>query len=147
YARDPISGGFNYPQQFHKLYSEGPAGRHPLVVNRGRATAVLYDIERTVYQLQQGLDHDPNLAVIMAQGLTTFSPVINAFDDWIDYTQLDLPQADLHERLLRIMTTSLLTTPMPRLWYWPNEIRSVSSLSHDVEISDADQNAQVAAVT
>jgi hypothetical protein len=147
YARDPVSGGFNYPQQFHKLYGEGPAGRHPLVVNRGRATAVLYDFERSVYQLQQGLDHDPNLAVIMAQGLTTFSPVLNVFDDWIDYTQLDLPQADLHERLLRVMVTSLLAVPMPRLWYWPNEIRSVSSVSHDVEISDAGQNAQVASVT
>ena len=147
YARDPASGGFNYPQQFHKLYQEGPAGRHPLIVNRGRATAVLYDFEQTVYQLQQGLTHDPSLAVVMARGSTTFSPIINFFDDWIDYTQLDLPQADMHERLLRVMITSVLPSPIPRLWYFPNEIRSVSNLSHDVEIADADQNAQVAAAT
>ncbi|MFK4719395.1 hypothetical protein [Bradyrhizobium niftali] len=147
YARDPVSGTFNYPLQFHKLYSAGPAGRHPLVVNRGRATAVLYDIERTIYQLQQGLDHDPNAAIIMAGGLTTFNPVINVFDDWVDYTQLDLPQADLHERLLRVMVTSLSPAPIPRLWYWPNGLRSVASLSHDVEISVPDQNTQVATET
>jgi hypothetical protein len=147
YARDPASGGFNYPQQFQKLYQEGPAGRHPLIVNRGRATAVLYDLERTIYQLQQGLDHDPSLTVVIARGSTTFSPIINFFDDWIDYTQLDLPQADLHERLLRVMITSILPAPIPRLWYLPNGIRSVSNLSHDVEIAFAGQNAQVAAAT
>ncbi|MGH9629169.1 MAG: hypothetical protein ACRD7E_12670 [Bryobacteraceae bacterium] len=149
YARDPATGGFNYPQQFHRTFE---SGRHPLVVRNDRAIAFLYDFDRTVLQLQQGLDHDPSVGVEIIKITGTgepvvFSPVINVFDDWIDYCQLDLPQADLHERLLRQAVTELLEHPLPRIWYLPSGFRSVASLSHDVETSGPEQTAAVAATS
>ncbi|MBI3280201.1 MAG: hypothetical protein HYZ57_10205 [Acidobacteria bacterium] len=145
YARDPATNTFNYPQQYHKLYK---SGRHPLIVRNGRAVAFLYDFETTVLRLQQGMDVDPAIAVQLVQISTlgqplVFSPVINAFDDWIDYTQLDLPQADLHERILRQLVTSLVDTPVPRVWYLPNGYHSVASLSHDIETAGPNQRTTV----
>jgi hypothetical protein len=147
YSRDMASGDFNYPQQFHRLYQ---SGRHPLIARSGRAAVYLYDFERTVAQLQQGQDVDPAVAVQLVQisqtgAPITFSPVINNFDDWVDYCQLDLPQADLHERVLRQVMMSLAGLPLPRIWYLPNGYRSVASLSHDIESAGPNQQATVEA--
>jgi hypothetical protein len=145
YARDPVTNGFNYPQQFHKLYR---SGRQPLVVRSGRVVAFLYDFETTVQRLQQGADFDPSIATQLVQISQTgapvvFSPVINMFDNFVDYCQLDLPQADLHERLLRQVISAVVDVPLPRLWYLPEGFRSVASLSHDIETAGPNQATQV----
>jgi hypothetical protein len=145
YARDPVTNGFNYPQQFHKLYK---VGRQPLVVRSGRVVGFLYDFESTVLRLQQGADSDPSVATQLVQISQTgapvvFSPVINMFDNFIDYCQLDLPQADLHERLLRQIVTAVGEVPLPRVWYLPNGYRSVASLSHDIETAGPNQQTAV----
>jgi hypothetical protein len=148
YRLDPTTGSFAYPRSLHR---EVEVKRTPLVVRRGRTVAFLFDFEHTVKSLQQGR---PNRATPKAvkSGLlpgvdpgagAAIPPVISGFDDWIDYTAWDLPQADLHERLLRQAILGLLETPLPRVWYWPGAARSIASLSHDVETSEPGQEEAV----
>jgi hypothetical protein len=103
--------------------------------------AFLFDFERTIRLLQQGQEVSD---VLMAQlvyfselGMAVaFTPIINAFNNFVDYLNFDLPQADLHERILRQEVSALCSFPIPRLAYLPNAYRSVSSISHDVETGD-----------
>lgn len=152
YRRDPATGTFDYPRALH---DETEVARSPLVVRRDRTVAFLFDFEGTVRELQQGRPEkvSPRIhksGVVPPESpelLATIPSVISAFDDWVDYTAWDLPQADLHERLLRQAIAGLLDAPLPRLWYWPGGVRSVASLSHDVETSLLGQPDMVRAST
>lgn len=139
YRLDPATGSYDYPRALHRTLE---VAKTPLVVRRGRTIGFLFDFEETVKNLQQGrpervapevrgrLRPDPGPAAGAG-----FAPVISSFDDWVDYTAWDLPQADLHERLLRQAIVDLLDAPLPRLWYWPGAARSIASISHDVEVT------------
>lgn len=146
YRRDPATGSFDYPQALHR---ELDLAKTALVVRRGKAVAFLFDLEGTIKDLQQGRpDRAPRAARRGgAPTAAAVSPLISSFDDWIDYTAWDLPQADLHERLLRQAIVGLLDAPLPRLWYWPGAARSVASISHDVELSSPGETAAVRACT
>jgi hypothetical protein len=135
---DPATGTFDYPRALHDMVVLPKA---PLVVRRGSTIGFLFDFEGTVQLLQQGRAdggawniprHGPRPAAV-PDAAPAAPPIISSFDDWVDYTASDLPQADLHERLLRQAIVSLLSVPLPRVWYWPGGARSVASMSHDVE--------------
>ena len=135
---DPATGTFDYPRALHDMAAVPTA---PLVVRRGSTIGFLFDFEGTVEMLQQGRPdgaplniprHGPRPAAVQDPA-SAAPPIISAFDDWVDYTLWDLPQADLHERLLRQAIVALLSVPLPRVWYWPGGARSVASISHDVE--------------
>jgi hypothetical protein len=138
YRLDPATGSFDYPRALHRQLD---VAKTPLVVRRDKTIAFLFDFEDAVKSLQQGraervpkrLPRSGLPAGGAPRGGPELAPVISAFDDWIDYTAWDLPQADLHERLLRQAIVGLLNEPLPRLWYWPGAARSIASLSHDVE--------------
>lgn len=138
YRLDPATGTFDYPRALHDMVAVPTT---PLVVRRGSTIGFLFDFEGTVKMLQQGRPdgapmniprHGPRPAAV-PDPASVAPPIISSFDDWVDYTAWDLPQADLHERLLRQAIVALLSVPLPRVWYWPGGARSIASISHDVE--------------
>ena len=141
YRLDPATGTFDYPRALHGMVT---LPKTPLVVRRGSTIGFLFDFEETVKMLQQGRAegapwnisrHGPRPAAA-PDAASAAPPLISSFDDWVDYTAWDLPQADLHERLLRQAIVALLPAPLPRVWYWPGGARSVASISHDVESAE-----------
>lgn len=152
YRLDRTSRSFDYPRSLHR---EVDVARWPLVVRRGRTIAFLFDFERTVRELQQGrvekvspLLRETGLRPIVDRATgAEIGPVVSAFDDWVDQTAWDLPQADLHERLLRQAIAALREAPLPRLWYWPGGARSIASISHDVERGKAGDDEAVRTCT
>jgi hypothetical protein len=149
YSPDPETGGYTFPIPFHECYG---VDHHPLIVQKENRVALLFDFHTTIRQLQQGrpIRHSSLMMLLKLsqRGLATpFTPVINGFDDWVDYNNSDIPQADMHERILRQIIMMLSDHPVPRIWYFPNGYHSVASMSHDVETAGAGQEETVRRAT
>lgn len=144
YLFDAQTESYNYPYSFHAAHK---VPKWPLVVKSGRAIGFLFDLEESIRLLQQGTPiTEAQLDWILQFQPNGFTPVINAFCDFVDYTNYEVPQADLHERLLRQAVSMVLDVPLPRLWYWPNGMRCSVSLSHDVETLEQNVSQQPAVV-
>lgn len=105
--------------------------QHPAIVGRafgqGRLVAFLYDVGYTVARLRQG---NPELADSDADGLPGVRPS-DALVDQIAPENGLIPQAEVHQALLARTLEWLCPWPLPRLWYLPDDSRSILLFSGD----------------
>ena len=134
--------------------SEYPA----LVCNfygRGRTYAFTYDLPKSIVFTRQG---NPLSAGIEKDGITGLRAMDLFTDGWVNTSNNTLNQADLQMQLLShcIETMSGFSRPLPRLWYFPDTLKSLVTLTNDgeykseedfeIQFSDIDSSGAVMSI-
>jgi len=115
---------------------------HPAVTLRragqGQAAAFVYDLARSVVYTRQG---NPAWSRQARSGATPRRPHdlfygAAEFDprpDWVDFSRIDVPQADEQQRLLvnLILHMNQARKPLPRFWYLPSGHRAAVVMTGD----------------
>ena len=100
--------------------------------NGGQAAAFTYDLARSVVYTRQG---NPAWAGQERDGEQP--PIIRSDDmfypDWIDFSKVQIPQADEQQRLLAnlIEHVNRDKMPLPRFWYFPRGEKAVVVMTGD----------------
>jgi hypothetical protein len=103
----------------------------PLITKRrlgqGEVWAWAYDLASSVVLTRQGnpawVDQERDgLAGVRASDL---------FVDWLDLERIAIPQADEQQRLLLYAIQQLHPSPLPRLWYFPDQASAIVALTGD----------------
>ncbi len=100
--------------------------------NGGQAAAFTYDLAQSVVYTRQG---NPAWAGQERDGQTP--PIIRSDDmfypDWIDFSKIQIPQADEQQRLLAnlIEQVNRDQMPLPRFWYFPRGEKAVVVMTGD----------------
>ncbi len=101
------------------------ATNHPAVVmnqfGEGIAAAFTFDLAKSIAYMRQG---NPEIANKDIDGLDGVRSV-DMFVDWVDLERIHIPQADEQQRLLVNILIQLSKRPLPRLWYFPEDKKSV----------------------
>ncbi|GAB4152042.1 MAG: hypothetical protein Fur005_01720 [Roseiflexaceae bacterium] len=100
---------------------------------QGSAASWAFDLGRSIAYTRQG---NPALADREQDGFEGFRAA-ELFTDWLDYDQIDIPQADEQQRLFANVVNSLSRMPLPRLWYFPASTASVVVATGDAHGSRA----------
>ena len=124
------------------LYSNAVTSTsYPAVVGNlygsGRAAAFLYDLGKNVALTRQG---DPGNADVDVDG----DGVVRAFElfwkwsndhstriPWVNLERVPVPQADEQMRLFSRLVRQLVNQPLPQLWYFPGNARTMLILTGD----------------
>lgn len=140
-SAQPVNGGSNpMSLQYHgtaDLYEltsgEGvawlftknaPYGKPAIVMNRfgkGAAVAYAFDLARSIAYMRQG---NPELVNQDLDGLNG-ARTVDMFVGRIDLERIQIPQADEQQRMLVNVLAHLSKRPLPRLWYFPEDKKSV----------------------
>jgi len=107
-------------------------------IGRGQAAAFAYDLARSVVYTRQGNPAWSGQARSGGTPRRTFDLFYGpaSFDDrtdWVDFSRIDIPQADEQQRLLvnLVLTMNTAKKPLPRFWYLPSGHRAVVVLTGD----------------
>jgi hypothetical protein len=112
---------------------------HAVGSNGGHAIAFTYDLARSVVYTRQGnpawagQKRDGEIEPIRSDdqffGNASFDPQ----PDWIDFSKIDIPQADEQQRLLAnaILESNLHRKPLPRFWYLPKGLKAAIVMTGD----------------
>jgi hypothetical protein len=98
-------------------------------IGDGMALAFAFDLARSVAYMRQGNPDQVNQDVDGLNGVRT----VDMFKGWIDLDRIEIPQADEEQRFL-INLLSILgqgKRPLPRLWYFPGDKKSVLIVTGD----------------
>jgi hypothetical protein len=87
----------------------------------GIAVAFAFDLAKSVAYMRQG---NPDIANQDLDGLDG-ARTVDMFVDWIDLERIHIPQADEQQRWLVTILVYLSKRPLPRLWYFPEDKKSV----------------------
>lgn len=113
------------------------ATEHPAIAMNefGEGSAVLFtfDLARSIAFMRQG---NPELVNQDIDGLDGVRSV-DMFVDWIDLERIQIPQADEQQRLLVNILAQLSRQPLPRLWYFPEDKKSVLIATGDSHMNPA----------
>jgi hypothetical protein len=108
------------------LYSDrGTATEYPAIsinsFGEGFSVLFAFDLAKSIAYMRQG---NPEIA---NQDMDGFSGVrtVDMFVDWIDLERIHIPQADEQQRLFVNILAQLSRSPLPRLWYFPEDKKSV----------------------
>ena len=106
----------------------------PAVMRFGRTATWAFDLARSTAYTRQG---DPANAGAESDGIPPVRTT-DIFYHEVDLDKMDLPHADVQMRLFGRMVADLLadTAPLPRLWYFPNESRTLLVLTADSHTND-----------
>ena len=120
------------------LYSDrDTATENPAItINQfGEGFAVLFafDLAKSIAYMRQG---NPDLANQDIDGLNGVRTV-DMFVDWIDLERIQIPQADEQQRLFVNILVQLSRQPFPRLWYFPEDKKSVLIATGDSHMNPA----------
>jgi len=120
---------------------------HPAVTWRalgsGAVVAFTYDLARSVVSTHQGNPawsgqerdgESPLRTVDLFFGAAQFDPQ----PEWVDFSRLQVPQADEQQRLLANAIAALTEdrTPLPRFWYLPRGLKAAIVMTGDSHGSD-----------
>jgi hypothetical protein len=120
---------------------------HPAVTWRAHGSGVVvafaYDLARSVVYTHQGnpawsgVERDgesPLRTVDLFFGAAQFDPE----PDWVDFSRLQIPQADEQQRLLANAIAAMTEdrTPLPRFWYLPRGLKAAIVMTGDSHGSD-----------
>ncbi|HVU15367.1 MAG TPA: DUF4082 domain-containing protein [Candidatus Didemnitutus sp.] len=126
------------------LYSNAstPTG-NPAVTTRtvglGTASAFTYDLARSIVYTRQGNpawanenrdgQSPPTRADDLFFGAAPFDPQ----PDWVDFSRIQIPQADEQQHLLAnlILKVNAAKRPLPRFWIFPNGYRAAVVMTGD----------------
>jgi hypothetical protein len=100
--------------------SENPA----IAINRfgeGWGVGFAFDLAKSVAYMRQGNPDRVNQDIDGLAGVRT----VDMFVDWIDLECIQIPQADEQQRLFVNILTQISTSPLPRLWYFPEDKKSM----------------------
>ncbi len=128
-----LNGGKEIAKMFEDRVSEEG---YPAIVsnsyNKGKAIAFLYNLPRNVVFFRQG---NPRFAGIEKDGIPGLRGMDMFTDGWIDTCNSTINQADEHMALLTlaIEKMSLPQKPLPRLWYFPDTLKCLVTLTNDGE--------------
>ena len=128
---------------FAALYSSrsSATGNPAVTLNaagRGRAAAFTYDLARSVVYTRQGNPawsgqaRDPSRPIRSYQ-LFFGSSHTDPQPDWVDFTNIAIPQADEQQRLLANLILQMITgsKPLPRFWYLPRGLKAAVVMTGD----------------
>ncbi|NWG07505.1 MAG: twin-arginine translocation signal domain-containing protein [Chloroflexi bacterium] len=89
----------------------------------GMTVAFAFDLAKSIALMRQG---NPELANQDVDGLNGVRTV-DMFKGWIDLERIEIPQADEQQRLFVNLLSQLSRgkRPLPRLWYFPEDKKSV----------------------
>jgi hypothetical protein len=108
------------------LYSDrDKASTHPAIainaLGDGLAVSFAFDLAKNIAYMRQGNPQGANQDVDGLAGVRT----VDMFVDWIDLERIEIPQADEQQRLFINILAQLSKRPLPRLWYFPEDKKSV----------------------
>jgi hypothetical protein len=112
---------------------------YPAVVTnsfgKGHTTAFLYDLPRNIAYTRQG---NPALAGIEKDSIPGLRAMDMFTDGWVDTLNNVINQADEQMILLShcIERMSSNVKPLPRLWYFPDTLKCLVTLTNDGEFND-----------
>lgn len=120
------------------LYSDREtATEHPAIaINKfGEGSAVLFafDLAKSITYMRQGNPKRANQDIDGLDGVRS----VDMFVDWIDLERIQIPQADEQQRLFVNILTQLSQRPLPRLWYFPEDKKSVLIATGDSHMNPA----------
>ncbi len=116
---------------------DGPAKDMPAVViythGKGKAAAFLYNLPANIVLTRQG---NPEAAGMEMDGI----PGLRAMDlftkGWVDTTCNTINQADQQMRMLSWLIEKVNMIPLPKIWYFPDSLRCMVTLTNDGEYSN-----------
>jgi hypothetical protein len=99
---------------------------------KGHAIAFLYNLPQSIVYTRQG---NPLFAGIEKDGITGLRGMDLFTDGWLDTTNNTINQADQQMTLLSHCIESFLyySSPLPRLWYFPDSLKCLVVLDNDGE--------------
>jgi len=108
------------------LYSDrDTATENPAIaINKygeGLAVSFAFDLAKSIAYMRQGNPNHVNQDDDGLAGVRT----VDMFVDWIDLERIQIPQADEQQRLFVNILAQLSKRPLPRLWYFPEDKKSV----------------------
>ncbi|MFZ3211874.1 MAG: hypothetical protein WA188_10185, partial [Terriglobales bacterium] len=136
-----LNGATNYAT----LYSSAgvPTSNPALTLAQagsGQAAAFTYDLARSVVYTRQGnpawsgeardaANAPPIRSYNLFYGAASFDPEPN----WVDFTKVQIPQADEQQRLLAnlILQMNANKKPLPRFWYLPGGFKAAVIMTGD----------------
>ena len=115
-----------------RLYTDrATASEYPAVTvntsGSGLAVAFAFDLAKNIAYIRQG---NPELANQDVDGLAGVRTV-DMFKGWIDLERIEIPQADEQQRLFANLLSLLSKRPLPRLWYFPEDKKSLLIVTGD----------------
>ena len=101
---------------------------------KGHAIAFLYNLPKSIVYTRQG---NPLFAGIEKDGIPGLRAMDLFTDGWLDTSKSAINQADEQMVLLShcIESLSSFTRPLPRLWYFPDTLKCLVTLTNDGEYS------------
>jgi uncharacterized protein YjdB len=107
-------------------------------VGAGQAAAFTYDLARSVVYTRQGnpawsgKERD-GVSPIRSDDLFYGPAASDPQPDWVDFSKIQLPQADEQQRLLAnlLLTMNQTRTPLPRFWYLPSGLKAAILMTGD----------------
>jgi len=113
-------------------------------LGRGEAVFFAYNLPQSVVLTRQG---NSRWAGAEKDGIAGVRAADMFAQGWTDPAKTPLSQADQQMRLLTRLLESLSPKPLPRLWYFPDRVKSLVLLTADGEESkEADIESQLAEV-
>jgi hypothetical protein len=108
------------------LYSDREkANKFPAIAinnyGEGLAVSFAFDLAKSIAYMRQGNPQEINQDVDGLAGVRT----VDMFVDWIDLERIHIPQADEQQRLFVNILSQISNRPLPRLWYFPEDKKSV----------------------
>ena len=105
----------------------------------GKAAAFAYDLARSVIYTRQGNPlwsgeaRDGQTGPIRSDDLFFGAASFDPEPDWIDLSNVAIPQADEQQRLLAnlILQMDAAKKPLPRFWYFPSGVKAVVVMTGD----------------
>ncbi len=120
------------------LYADrdAPTENPAITVNAfgaGLAVAYAFDLAKSIALMRQG---NPKLIDQDNDGLAGVRTV-DKFAGWIDLDRIHIPQADEQQRLFANLLMQMSRTPLPRLWYFPEDKKCVLIATGDSHMNPA----------
>ncbi len=105
------------------------------VYGKGSAIAFLYNLPQSIVYTRQG---NPAFAGLEKDGINGLRGMDLFTDGWVDTTKNKINQADEQMRILSYCIENMTADvkPLPRLWYFPDDLKCLVTLTNDGEYNN-----------
>jgi hypothetical protein len=117
--------------------SDGPEKDKPAIIlnrhGKGQAAAFLYNLPANIVLTRQG---NPEAAGMEMDGISGLRAMDLFTKGWVDTTCNTINQADQQMRMLSWLIEKVNVIPLPKIWYFPDSLRCMITLTNDGEYSN-----------